>query len=718
MVDIITSNLFYPSSMDNFLQSNYGSLDSLNDIELFDPNVLGTPTPTNKISTPNLNYSSYSSRTPVPIDLSTDDQNTSLLTRNPQSSQSRHFTFDSTVQQTVICQNSFFNQQPQLSYSSSNLSCAEPITNISLPPAGFEYHPESSKDISPQFSVQNIDNNFIDDLHLKNEPDSTNVFQGNVLFPKSYAAMEPEEARRSTSKESFPALQLNESGKTVENRDKRAVRNSTSTLCDVDSPEVLAIYDSFKQLASQTEEKEKNALFNQPPQQSICSTSSQSNYANTSSTYCIGSSVSRSSSFEETGSASTSLPTTFTTGQHEAGLSAENMLQRQRSKSLAHVFYNNPSSQNAILSSSNIITTSSNSNNFHLWSDTIVKPDMDATIVSTRNSFSGVIPVTQTFSTFYQGTSQSVQGSYSSSLNTTPSPQCSSDVSDTTNSSAPDNNPQPQTFRIFSETGGPITTAEVSSPYRQALSQIASAERIYLIKPRKPANRVTKVPEQDRPYKCIIAECNRRFSRSDELNRHTRIHTGTKPYECKICFRKFTRSDHLTTHMRTHTGEKPFKCSHCEKSFARSDEKKRHEKIHFKKPKDKSRRRKSTSNSVTSVDSSADQQNLLGISFTEDSEMDCDNSAIANSQSVNDLMTFQLASTNVTSANYITTCESIFSGNDISFASTNAPSKFFNYQQVPGVTSGNSNSAMARSSSMIQNSPMRHHPNLENRFSL
>ncbi|KAB0390971.1 hypothetical protein E2I00_010054, partial [Balaenoptera physalus] len=66
------------------------------------------------------------------------------------------------------------------------------------------------------------------------------------------------------------------------------------------------------------------------------------------------------------------------------------------------------------------------------------------------------------------------------------------------------------------------------------------------------------------------------FARSDELNRHLRIHTGHKPFQCRICLRNFSRSDHLTTHVRTHTGEKPFACDVCGRRFARSDEKKRH----------------------------------------------------------------------------------------------------------------------------------------------
>ncbi|XP_010862991.1 early growth response protein 1-B [Esox lucius] len=85
-----------------------------------------------------------------------------------------------------------------------------------------------------------------------------------------------------------------------------------------------------------------------------------------------------------------------------------------------------------------------------------------------------------------------------------------------------------------------------------------------------------------KPFPCPITGCERRFSRSDELNRHVRIHTGHKPFQCTICLRSFSRSDHLTTHTRTHTGEKPFSCEVCGKRFARSDERKRHGRVHVK----------------------------------------------------------------------------------------------------------------------------------------
>ncbi|XP_066528682.1 early growth response protein 4 [Hoplias malabaricus] len=99
---------------------------------------------------------------------------------------------------------------------------------------------------------------------------------------------------------------------------------------------------------------------------------------------------------------------------------------------------------------------------------------------------------------------------------------------------------------------------------------------------RGPGRKAASGARREKPFPCPVENCERRFSRSDELNRHVRVHTGHRPFQCRVCARRFGRSDHLTTHMRTHTGEKPFACDACGRRFARSDERKRHARVHLK----------------------------------------------------------------------------------------------------------------------------------------
>jgi uncharacterized Zn-finger protein len=40
------------------------------------------------------------------------------------------------------------------------------------------------------------------------------------------------------------------------------------------------------------------------------------------------------------------------------------------------------------------------------------------------------------------------------------------------------------------------------------------------------------------------------FARGHDLNRHTRLHTGVKPFECQKCKKRFSRSDALSRHIK------------------------------------------------------------------------------------------------------------------------------------------------------------------------
>ena len=59
------------------------------------------------------------------------------------------------------------------------------------------------------------------------------------------------------------------------------------------------------------------------------------------------------------------------------------------------------------------------------------------------------------------------------------------------------------------------------------------------------------------------AGCHRTFTSRSNLERHARLHTGTRPYACGVCGRAFSRRDHLANHAARHA----LKCAVCAARF-------------------------------------------------------------------------------------------------------------------------------------------------------
>ena len=54
------------------------------------------------------------------------------------------------------------------------------------------------------------------------------------------------------------------------------------------------------------------------------------------------------------------------------------------------------------------------------------------------------------------------------------------------------------------------------------------------------------------PRKHVCKICGKRFPDVSALRRHTRVHTGERPYPCTLCEKRFSQKEHMKSHMMVH----------------------------------------------------------------------------------------------------------------------------------------------------------------------
>jgi len=68
-------------------------------------------------------------------------------------------------------------------------------------------------------------------------------------------------------------------------------------------------------------------------------------------------------------------------------------------------------------------------------------------------------------------------------------------------------------------------------------------------------------------YNIVLIILGKAFGTARNLEVHYVVHTGYKPFICRMCGKAFARKAEIRDHERIHTGEKPYQCEFCGATF-------------------------------------------------------------------------------------------------------------------------------------------------------
>ena len=91
-----------------------------------------------------------------------------------------------------------------------------------------------------------------------------------------------------------------------------------------------------------------------------------------------------------------------------------------------------------------------------------------------------------------------------------------------------------------------------------------------------------RLPEEDREKKRFRCDrCSYETNIRHHLTLQSNIHSGIRPFQCKVYQKRFLHMGGLNSHLRIHTGTKPFKGEHCSISFRDNSNLREHIRLHY-----------------------------------------------------------------------------------------------------------------------------------------